>query len=140
MAKSVGNIFRLHAALDEFGPDVLKMYLAAGHWRQPLAFSPEVLEDARGAVETPRATTCAPARSRRGPSRPARPSTVERFLDELADDFNTAAARGVLFEWVREANRRIDGGERLGPGRLGEMLHLLGLESVLELPARRRGR
>ena len=58
---------------------------------------------------------------------------MERFLDALADDFNTAAARSVLFEWVREANRRIDSGEKLGPGRLGEMLHLLGLESVLEL-------
>ena len=37
----------------------------------------------------------------------------------------------MLFEWIREANRRIDAGERLGPGRLGEMLHLLGLEAQL---------
>jgi cysteinyl-tRNA synthetase len=57
---------------------------------------------------------------------------AERFFDELADDFNTAAARGVLFEWVAEANRRLDAGERLGPGRLGEMLHAFGLESLLE--------
>jgi cysteinyl-tRNA synthetase len=38
----------------------------------------------------------------------------------------------VLFEWVAEANRRIDAGERIGPGRLGEMLYAFGLESLLE--------
>jgi cysteinyl-tRNA synthetase len=32
---------------------------------------------------------------------------------------------------VSEANRRLDAGERLGPGRLGEMLHALGLERLL---------
>ena len=74
MAKSVGNIFLLHAALDEYGPEALKMYFAAGHWRQPLAFSAEALEDARGGGrDAPRPR--APARSRRRPSRRARPST-----------------------------------------------------------------
>jgi cysteinyl-tRNA synthetase len=57
---------------------------------------------------------------------------VERFFDALADDFNTAKARGVLFEWVAEGNRRLDAGEKLGPGRLGEMLYVLGLENLLE--------
>jgi len=130
MAKSVGNIFLLHAALDEYGPEALKMYFAAGHWRQPLAFSAEALEDARSAVETLRDHV-----RRLDPSAPepaGQAEHAERFLDALADDFNTAAARGILFEWVREANRRIDAGERLGPGRLRQMLHLLGLESVME--------
>jgi cysteinyl-tRNA synthetase len=66
-----------------------------------------------------------------GPEPEGQADRLERFLAALSDDFNTAAARGVLFEWVREANRRMDGGERMGPGRLPEMLHLLGLENVL---------
>ena len=57
---------------------------------------------------------------------------VERFFDALADDFNTPQARAVLFEWVAEANRRIDAGEPVGPGRLGEMLYALGLEGLSE--------
>jgi cysteinyl-tRNA synthetase len=40
---------------------------------------------------------------------------------------------------VAEANRRVDAGERVSPGRLGEMLHAFGLESLLsrnaELPS-----
>jgi cysteinyl-tRNA synthetase len=131
MAKSVGNIFLLHAALDEYGPETLKMYFAAGHWRQPLAFSPEALEDARGAVDTIRdhVRRLNPA----GAEPEGQAEYLERFLDALADDFNTAAARSVLFEWVREANRRIDAGQALGPGRLPEMLHLLGLEGLMEV-------
>jgi len=54
------------------------------------------------------------------------------FFDALADDFNTPAARAELFEWVGEANRRLDLGERIGVGALDEMLALLGLERLLE--------
>ena len=51
MAKSVGNIRLLHEALEEFGRDALVMYFAGGHYRQPLAFSAEALEEAGRAVE-----------------------------------------------------------------------------------------
>ena len=34
-----------------------------------------------------------------------------------------------------EANRRLDAGERLGPGRLPELLHAFGLESLLQRDA-----
>jgi len=37
-----------------------------------------------------------------------------------------------LFAWLSEANRRIDTGERLAPGRLGELLYAFGLERLLE--------
>jgi cysteinyl-tRNA synthetase len=128
MAKSVGNIRLLGVALDEYGRDALVMYFVAGHYRQPLAFSEEQLEDARRSV----------ARVRELGRRldPAEPSGMdelaERFFDALAEDFNTPAARAVVFEWVGEANRRLDAGERLGPGRLPEMLHAIGLEGLLE--------
>ena len=56
---------------------------------------------------------------------------VERFFDSLADDFNTAAARAALFEWIADANRRLDAGERFGPGRLAEVLGVIGMESLL---------
>jgi cysteinyl-tRNA synthetase len=61
-----------------------------------------------------------------------RDDLVDTFFDALADDFNTPQARAVLFDWVTEANRRIDAGEAVGPGRLGEMLYALGLETLLE--------
>jgi cysteinyl-tRNA synthetase len=129
MAKSVGNIRLLHGALDEHGRDALVMYFAGGHYRQPIAFSGEALTEAGRAVERIR-ELC-----RRLDPDAAAPDDLdgyaERFFDALADDFNTPAARAILFEWVAEANRRLDAGERLGVGRLGEMLHTLGLEGLL---------
>jgi cysteinyl-tRNA synthetase len=130
MAKSVGNIRLLHGALDEFGRDALVMYFVSGHYRQPLAFSEEALEDARRAVARVRELG-----RRLDPSAPApegMEAYVERFFDALADDFNTPAARAVLFDWIAEANRRIDAGEAVGQGRLEEMLHAIGLEGLLE--------
>ncbi|MGE5636644.1 MAG: cysteine--tRNA ligase [Nocardioidaceae bacterium] len=133
MAKSVGNIHLLHRALDEFGRDALVMYLVGGHYRGPLSFSEEVLDDARAAARRVRdfSRRLDPA----GPPPEGMDAYAERFLGALADDFNTPAARAVLFEWIAEGNRRIDAGARLGPGRLGELLHLLGLETLLETDA-----
>ena len=51
MAKSVGNIALLHEALERYGAQTLIMYFAGGHYHQPLAFSPDELDDARGAVK-----------------------------------------------------------------------------------------
>jgi len=39
MAKSLGNIFLLHKALDAYGRDALIMYFCGGHYRQPVEFN-----------------------------------------------------------------------------------------------------
>jgi cysteinyl-tRNA synthetase len=130
MAKSVGNIRLLHGALEQFGREAFLMWMVGAHYRKPVAYTEETLEDAARAAA--RVRDVVRRLDREAPGAAELDALAERFFDELADDFNTAAARGVLFEWVTEANRRMDAGERLGPGRLGEMLHAFGLESLLE--------
>ena len=130
MAKSVGNISLLNEALDRYGRDAVLMYFAGGHYRQPIAFSGDALEEAERAVE--RVRDLIRRLDRDAPAPAGLAEHAERFFDQLADDFNTPAARAVLFEWVGEANRRIDAGERVGLGRLEEMLHALGLEGLLD--------
>lgn len=129
MSKSAGNVFLLGEALAAHGREALLMYLCGGHYRQPLAYSPERLREAAARVERVREAgrrlVAGPSPAELGPLR-------ERFLDALAQDFNTAAALAALFEWVREANRR--GGE-VGDSDLREMLPLLGLESLLAAAA-----
>src|SRR5215210_7053642 len=105
------------------------MWMVGAHYRKPVAYTEEALEDAGRAVDRVRELV---RRLDRGAPAPAElDGFVERFFDHLADDFNTPAARAELFAWVAEANRRADAGERVGPGRLGEMLHAFGLESLL---------
>jgi cysteinyl-tRNA synthetase len=130
MAKSVGNIRQLHGALDEVGRDALLMYFCGGHYRQPLAFSAERLEEAAARVARVRE---AGRRLPAGPSPADLAPLCERFWDALAADFNTAEALGALFEWVREANRRAAG--EVGDADLREMLGVLGLANLLEAGA-----
>jgi len=126
MAKSVGNVFGLREALAAHGRDALLMYLCAGHYRQPLAFSPERLEEAAARVARVREA----ARRLAPGSSPARLEPLRaRFFAALAQDFNTPAALAAAFDWVREANRSLAGA---GDADLREMLSVLGLENLLE--------
>jgi len=128
MAKSVGNIRLLHGALEEFGRDAFVMWMVGAHYRKPVAYSEDPLEDAARAVARVRDVI-----RRLDREAPGLDDYLDPFFDALADDFNTPQARAVLFEWVAEANRRIDAGRPVGPGRLGEMLYALGLESLLDV-------
>jgi cysteinyl-tRNA synthetase len=130
MAKSVGNIRLLHGAIEQFGREAFLMWTVGAHYRKPVAYTEETLADAARAVDRVREVV-----RRLDPEAPAVPELdgfAERFFDHLADDFNTPAARAELFDWVAEANRRLDAGERVAPGRLGEMLGAFGLESLLD--------
>jgi cysteinyl-tRNA synthetase len=130
MAKSVGNIALLHEVIERYGRDAVVMYLASGHYRQPLAFSEAVLEQSRANVnrirEAGRLLSPGPSHADLEPLR-------ERFFDALARDFNTAEALAVINEWIREATRVMDGadGEGRGDSHLREMLGVLGLEGLL---------
>jgi cysteinyl-tRNA synthetase len=129
MAKSLGNIRLLNGAIEQFGREAFLMWTVGAHYRKPVAYTEETLKDAGRAVDRVRELIRRLDPAAPGPA--GLDEVVERFFDHLADDFNTAAARAELFAWVAEANRRLDAGERVGPGRLGEMLHAFGLESLL---------
>ena len=129
MAKSVGNIRGLGAVLDEVGRDALILYFAAGHYRQPLVYSRDRLEEAARSAERIRD---AGRRTTEGESPADLAGLRDAFFDALADDFNTARAMAALFDWVREANRR-EG--KVGDSHLREMLAVLGLENLLEAQA-----
>jgi len=125
MSKSVGNIRGLREVLDQVGRDALILYFCAGHYRQPLAFSRERLQEAARGVERIRD---AGRRLQPGDSPADLAPLREQFFDALADDFNTARALATAFEWIRESNRR--GG--VGGADLREMLGVLGLEELLD--------
>ncbi|MBK5229675.1 MAG: cysteine--tRNA ligase [Thermoleophilia bacterium] len=136
MSKSLGNVWQLHAALDKFEPSTLIMFFVGGHYRAPIECTEATLTQAAASVERLREIVERLAEAAGQPTDPALEAALERFYDALADDFNTPAAIAALFEWVRDANRRIDAGETLGGAApLREALTVLGLESVFEAPA-----
>jgi len=126
MAKSVGNIAPLHEAVAEHGRDALVLLFCSAHYRQPMQYSPDTLAQAGQAVERirdagRRLEAGAPSDARLEPLR-------DRFLERLADDFNTPGALAALFEWIKEANRAGAGGD----AHLREMLGVLALDNLLD--------
>ncbi len=131
MAKSAGNIAPLHEVLEQYGAETVVMYLISGHYRQPLAFSQESLQQARANVRRIRE---AARQLRPGPTGSRDHTQVRSFRDAffaaLANDFNTSAALAQLNEWLRAAGYL----GATGSDELSEMLTVLGLESLLEPP------
>ena len=141
MSKSEGNIFQLSEALDRYGREAVVAYLISGHYRQPLAFGSEQMDESVARVERLRnffrdnplgAPGEGSADKQRGVSGDPSPGArIEAFRGALADDFNTPRALAEAFELVGEANRgEIDGNE--AAAALAEMLELVGLSTLTQ--------
>ena len=130
MSKSVGNISLLSVALDEYGRDALVMFFVRSHYRKPVDYSPEALEQARSSLT--RVRELARRLTPDGPPPPRADELERRFYDALADDFNTPDAVAAMFELVSEANAALGAGQPVGPGPLREMLWTLGLDNLLD--------
>jgi cysteinyl-tRNA synthetase len=147
MSKSEGNIFQLSEALDRYGREAVVAYLISGHYRQPLAFGAEQMEEAVARVERLRnffrdkalgaPGEGSPDNSRGVPGDPsprAHAGAADRlaaFKDALADDFNTPRALAEVFELVGEANRGEVDGEQAASA-VAEMLELVGLSTLTQ--------
>jgi cysteinyl-tRNA synthetase len=90
MHKSLGNDVSLREALDRWGRETLLFFFMTGHWRKPLDYSDETLEQAGAQLETFRNVF-------RSPSEPVGDwAELEAALD---DDFNTPEALAVMHGW-----------------------------------------
>lgn len=101
MSKSLGNIISIRKALKNNDPEVLRYFLLSGHYRNPLSYSEENLENARLALER----FYLSLRGLRIVNHESASSYTKRFYEAMDDDFNTAAAFALLFEVVREINQ-----------------------------------
>jgi cysteinyl-tRNA synthetase len=117
MAKSLGNFYTLRdvIAMGYSGREV-RYALMRVHYRAPLNFTWEGMEEARVAlarvddwVRRLGEKAGAEENAERPTSNVQRP--MEEFEAALDDDLNISGALGVLFETIRETNRRIDGRE-----------------------------
>jgi len=146
MSKSDGNIFQLSEALDRYGREAVVAYLISGHYRQPLAFGEQQMEQAAAQVERVRnffrenpvgegeSGEVSPSQQRGGSVETSPDSPTSRlaaFKDALADDFNTPRAMAEVFELVGQVNRgEVFSGDAVPV--LAEMLGLVGLSTLTQ--------
>ncbi|KJV08037.1 cysteine--tRNA ligase [Methylocucumis oryzae] len=100
MSKSLGNFFTVREVLKQYRPEVIRFFILSSHYRSPLNYSDEQLNEASTAltrlymalrgIETGSATIDS--------------GYLERFQQAMDDDFNTPVAFAVLFDIARELN------------------------------------
>ncbi len=137
MSKSLGNYFTVRDLLARgfTGRDVRQLLISA-HYRETFNFTLDGLEGARTALA--RIDECTgKLRELAGPAIAApAPALVEAFTAALDDDLNVSKAWGVVFDWVRDTNRALAGGE-LDPTRAAAELAAWGtVDGVLGLGGR----
>ncbi|MBI1787692.1 MAG: cysteine--tRNA ligase [Acidobacteria bacterium] len=117
MSKSLGNFHTLRDILGRgYQPEAVRYLLASVPYRKQLNFTFDGLKSAAAAIERLRSFKLR-LETARMPA-PGDPSMAARarqalavFESALDDDLNTAEALAAVFEFVREANTRMDAGE-----------------------------
>lgn len=130
MSKSLGNFFTLRDIFERgFSPEAIRYRLVAVPYRNKLNFTFADLEAAETAIERLRnfelrlkTTKFSEGQSAEISDRARR--ALADFENHMDDDLNTAAALGVIFEYVRVANAAMDAGS-FSSANVEEALDLL---------------
>jgi len=107
MSKSLGNFFTIREILGEFDAAALRHYFLSSHYRSPMDFFKEGLEEAGRATDRIHETVERVGRAVRSGA-VADSGLMESFQQEMDDDFNTPRALALIFEEVRALNRMLD--------------------------------
>lgn len=103
MSKSLGNFFTVRDVLKHYQPEVVRYFILSSHYRGPLHYSTEHLNNAKAALERFYMALRGFTAGAEGEAPEA--AYEQRFNAAMDDDFNTAEALAVLFDLVREINR-----------------------------------
>ena len=110
MSKSLGNFFLLRDILAKFPGDVVRYYLLATHYRSPIDFSDDKLASAARSLNRIRNSYALllDGQKKAAEGEPRFTGVVDRcrqaFIDAMSDDFNTALAISVVFDFCHELN------------------------------------
>ena len=135
MAKSAGNFFTLRDLLEKgwTGREV-RYALISVHYRGALNFTFDGLGAARtalGRLDAWRERLTETAGAETQAEAPV--STTEEFFTALDDDLNISGALAVLFETLRESNRRMDEGSLTAKQARGLLNWLARVDGVMAL-------
>jgi len=103
MSKSLGNFFTVREVLARYDAEVVRFFIVRAHYRSPLNYSDQHLEDARHAL-TRLYTALKGIDAAAGPVDWSN-AHAKRFQDAMNDDFNTPEAVAVLFDLANELNK-----------------------------------
>jgi cysteinyl-tRNA synthetase len=114
MSKSLGNFFTIRDISKEFDLEVVRLFMLSSHYRSPINFSKDLLEQAQSALDrlynTRENLDYLLSNAKDGFKEADEdfinrlPAYRDRFQRAMEDDINTADALGVVFDMVRDIN------------------------------------
>lgn len=120
MSKSLGNFFTVREVAEKYGYLPIRHFILSSHYRSPINFSQEIIEQSMSALE--RIFNCADAldffikNAQDEPLREGEDALCTTFdscrtqmIEAMDDDFNTGEALGALYTLVRELNSALNG-------------------------------
>jgi cysteinyl-tRNA synthetase len=137
MSKSLGNVFNVDSALEEFSADAIRLWILQSHYRTNALLDTELIAAAersmrriRQAVEIESAESDESVDFR---------AFEKRFVEAMDDDLNTPQAIAAIFDLVRETFRGRDTGIDVSGATeaIRDLTGVLGL--TLEAPPDRSG-
>jgi len=112
MSKSVGNFFTVRDVAEQHGYEPIRYLMVAAHYRSPLNYSVETIEQAKAALQ--RLYTCRENLDFALQNAADDGASLhlahyrDDFIAAMDDDFNTAGAIGHIFDLVREINSHMN--------------------------------
>lgn len=113
MSKSLGNFVTVHDIIKKHDPQVLRFFMLSVHYRNPINYSEELLENTKAAFERLK-TSYQNLKHRMEASANLTDNNQEwldkiaalreQFITDMDDDFNTANGVSVLFELSKISN------------------------------------
>ncbi|MBQ7119086.1 MAG: cysteine--tRNA ligase [Oscillospiraceae bacterium] len=115
MSKSLGNFFTVRDAAGVYGYEAIRFFMLSAHYRSPINYSQESLEQAKSALERlHNADNNLDFIMKNGDDAALDDAQKEilagfdkyreKFIDAMDDDINTADAIAAIFELVRDVN------------------------------------
>jgi cysteinyl-tRNA synthetase len=116
MSKSLGNFTAIRDMLQKYDADSFRFFVLLVHYRSPIDFSEDALEQADKSLQRIRQAAkiiekqleTAPESTAHEESDPTVVEAKAKFLESIDNDFNTPYALRAVFDLVRVVNRRFN--------------------------------
>ena len=131
MSKSLGNFFTVREIAEKYGYMPIRFFILSAHYRSPINFSKEIIEQAQAALS--RIFNCQDALAfflKNAPAEPVRPdegplldtfrAARTKLVEAMDDDFNTGGGIAAIFDLVRDINAAMNGASPASSGALAE--------------------
>ena len=110
MSKSLGNVIYAKDMIKEYGGPVTRLVILNAHYRQPVNFTEETVKQAQQEIQRMQMAYKQAALKLQANGidlEKGQPVYINKFIESLADDLNTANALAELYNLLKDINQQI---------------------------------